>query len=141
MSEIIDAIRDEDYDTLREILDKKNINDRFDTDELSDATPLMIAASLPDNIEMIKFLIDHGANLNKETEEGETALHIASRLGNLENVRALIDFGGNKIKLDAKDDSGYTPLMIALIEDHFDIVRLLVEAGAKADLKVRSIAL
>lgn len=58
---------------------------------------------------------------------GESPLHIAAELGNLDIIECLIEAGAN---LDAENDYGDTPLFYGY--DNPDVVDCLIEAGADA---------
>ena len=58
----------------------------------------------------VKFLIDHGADVNTKTAQGFTALIYASRDGFLKTVHHLITNGA---EVDAQTSSGYTALMVS----------------------------
>ena len=58
----------------------------------------------------VKFLIDHGADVNAETAQGFTALIYASRDGFLKTVEHLITNGA---EVDAQTSFGYTALMVS----------------------------
>ena len=76
-----------------------------------------------------------GADVNTlTTERGETVLMTASRAGNAEAVKVLLDHGADA---NAKETfRGQTSLMWAAAENHPDVVKLLIAHGA--DPKVRS---
>jgi uncharacterized protein len=67
------------------------------------------------------------ADVNASSIDGDNALHFVIRRGDLSAVRALIDAG---IDLNKAGDLGYTPLHIACIKGHIEIVKLLAERGA-----------
>jgi RNA polymerase primary sigma factor len=58
-------------------------------------------------------------------------LRLAIKTGAINTVASHVSRGGN---LDAKDDAGLTPLMIAATHGHHDIYRMLLAAGADAAL-------
>ena len=58
----------------------------------------------------VKFLIDHGADVNAKTAQGFTALHYASMDGFLKTVGHLITNGA---EVDAQTSFGYTALMVS----------------------------
>ena len=58
----------------------------------------------------VKFLIDHGADVNATTLQGFTALIYASRDGFLKTVKHLITNGA---EVDAQTSFGYTALMVS----------------------------
>ena len=57
----------------------------------------------------VKFLIDHGADVNAKTAQGFTALIYASRDGFLKTVEHLITNGAD---IDDQTSFGYTALMV-----------------------------
>ena len=56
-----------------------------------------------------------------------TALHFAAREGQIESVQALIDGGAD---LNAVDQEGTNALILAILNGHFGVAALLLEAGA-----------
>ena len=80
----------------------------------------------------MRALIEAGADINKATDNGATALYIGAENGHEAVVRALIEAGADVNK--ARDNGG-TPLLIAAQVGHEAIVRALIEAGA-ADIMV-----
>jgi ankyrin repeat protein len=98
-------------------------------------TPLYLAA-VNGNAAMIKLLIDAGADPNSVDPTGETTLMAAARIGDLESVKTLLDRGA---KVDTADATyQQTALMIAVREDHADVVRLFIERGANVNAKTRT---
>jgi len=108
-------------------------------------TPLMYAAAY-DRGEVAALLIEAGADVDAVTPEsalperlpavryfveipvaGLTPVMFAARHGALSSLRALIDAGAD---LDAKTPEGFSPIVIALDNLHFDAAKMLVEAGA-----------
>ena len=63
---------------------------------------------------------------------GLTALHFAARQGSARSVAALVD-GGVDVNLPSPGDKA-TPLIIAIINGHFDIAAYLLEHGADPNL-------
>ena len=64
---------------------------------------------------------------------GQTVLHLAARAGRTACVRELVD--GWNAKLDLRDESGATPLLCAAFKGRDRVVGVLLEAGAKADVR------
>ena len=60
-------------------------------------------------------------------QEQQTALHIASRLGNIEVASMLLQAGA---QVDASTKDNYTPFHIACKEGHLEMVDLLLDHGA-----------
>jgi ankyrin repeat protein len=66
------------------------------------------------------------------TQGGLTALHFAARQGSATAARALVDGGADVNVLSPGDQA--TPLLVALINGHFDLAALLIEKGANPNL-------
>jgi uncharacterized protein len=93
-------------------------------------TPLHEAAIVR-NATMLERMLEAGGNANATFGEGETVLMTAARAGDLDSVRALLAHGG---KPDLTENwHGQTALMWAAIENHADVVQLLIDAGAEID--------
>jgi ankyrin repeat protein len=63
---------------------------------------------------------------------GLTALHFAARQGGARSVMALLD-GGASVNLPSPGDKA-TPLLVAIINGHFDVAASLLERGADPNL-------
>ena len=94
--------------------------------------PLALAA-VNGNAEILKLLLDAGADPNAGLSPDETAVMAAARTGKVDALTLLLDHGG---RIDARDARGQTALMWAAARNNGPAVRLLVEAGA--DVKVRT---
>ena len=70
-------------------------------------------------------------NINDKDSYGWNFLMWASRKGDLDIVKLLLDMGAN---IDDKDNTGSTSLMFACYSGYFDIVKLLLERGANVNL-------
>ncbi|CAN0241053.1 unnamed protein product [Pylaiella littoralis] len=81
--------------------------------------------------ECATLLIEHGASLTKKSAELQlVALHLAARSGNLSTVERLIANGCN---VSQRNLFYTTPLHLACQNDHLDVVRFLLKAGASPD--------
>lgn len=97
-------------------------------------TPLSLACENA-NAAMIRLLLTAGANVNSPGPNGERPLMNAARLGDVEPVQALLDGGANA---NAKDTAAQsTALMVAVRENHPDIVKLLIAHNAEIDASTR----
>ena len=66
------------------------------------------------------------------TQGGLTALHFAARQGSAAAARALVD-GGADVNRPSPGDRA-TPLLVSLINGHFDLAAMLLEKGADPNL-------
>jgi ankyrin repeat protein len=72
--------------------------------------------------EIVTLLIDAGAKVNLQDEEGWTSLMYASFLNNKEIVELLLDAGGD---VHIKNDNGTTALFYATQKGYTEIVEVL----------------
>lgn len=78
-----------------------------------------------------------GADLNAINSSGKTPLMIAVNNGNQKLVERLIEWEST-LNCEIKDEYGRTPLLIAAMENEWGIVKVLLDAGAKATVKDKS---
>ncbi|XP_018587449.2 transient receptor potential cation channel, subfamily N, member 1 isoform X2 [Scleropages formosus] len=83
-------------------------------------TPLHIAAQVKEGKNVAEMLLKSGADVNAEQENGETAVHVAARHGNLQTLKALIEEGGD---VTWQSKAGENPLHIAARHCRAHIVR------------------
>lgn len=79
---------------------------------------------IPDEKEVVEFLISKGANVNASHLYGETPLHLAAEFGNLGIVELLLKHGANTL---AEDQNHLTALGRAEKQKHKEIVKILRE--------------
>jgi len=80
----------------------------------------------------VQKLLDRGADVNAQDNDGDAALHGAAQNGNIEIIDLLVTKGANP---NLKNKVGGTPLMWAAVYGHEEAVRRLLERGADASLK------
>ncbi|CAK9019884.1 unnamed protein product [Durusdinium trenchii] len=88
--------------------------------------PMFSAAALG-YLEVVRMLLEAGAEKNAATQDGETALMAAARDGHLEVVQVLLEAGAEK---NAATQDGETALMAAARDGHLEVVQVLLKAGA-----------
>jgi hypothetical protein len=97
-------------------------------DEPSNWTPMLRAAG-KGHTEVVKLLLDRGANPRLKTEEGQTILHEAAKSGVKELVSLAIRAG---VKANEPDRRGLSPLfnLVANDKDSVDAAKVLLASGA-----------
>jgi ankyrin repeat protein len=89
-------------------------------------TPLHLCANHK-NVEMARFFIDLGVDVNERCLSRVTALHRAAGKGHMEMVLLLLEHGAD---VAAVSNGGWTPLHAACIGGHMDVARVLLQQRA-----------
>jgi ankyrin repeat protein len=86
--------------------------------------------------QIVSLLIEEGADVNRAmTDEPQsTPLYVAAEVGDLRVVRMLVTKGA---KVNAQASNGRTPLYMAVLEDHVDVAKFLLESKADPNLTPR----
>ena len=95
-----------------------------------DGRPVLMDAALAGHVEIMRLLLDMGANVNGTSAAMVTALMEAAATGLTEGCQLLIARGA---KADQVDRDGWTALMCAALNGHVDVLRVLLDHGAKVD--------
>lgn len=87
---------------------------------------ILLDAAASQNLELLKYLLEQGADASDSDSLGRSMLHHAAMMGNLNILEALIQIKG--LDWNRQDTWDYwTPLMHAAKEGHLNIVKYLVE--------------
>jgi hypothetical protein len=89
------------------------------------ATVLLKAAS-QGHLEIVQWLLQHGATLTEKDRYGNIALFLAASNGHLETVQWLLQHGAC---LDEKNKNGNTALFLAALKGHLANVQWLLSEG------------
>jgi ankyrin repeat protein len=98
-----------------------------------DATDLILGSFLGHEL-LVKLLLEKGAKLETQGEDGRTPLSWAVGQGHEAVVKLLLEKGA---KLEAQDSDSRTPLSWAVGRGHEAVVKLLLEKGAKLEAQDR----
>ncbi|KAH9502785.1 hypothetical protein Btru_069781 [Bulinus truncatus] len=77
--------------------------------------------------DMVKLLLDAGANVSLTSEKGDTCLHYAVSSENLGNIKLLLQYGA---EVDVRNDAGETPFLLAAEIGNLDLLKLFRDRGA-----------
>jgi ankyrin repeat protein len=110
----------------------------------SGAVPFIRAAQSSDT-ELMKLLLQYGADPKLKSDHGDTALTAAGGIGwvegvtyersikeNIEAVKMLLDLG---LDPNAANNDGRTALMAAAMKGRTEVIQMLVDKGAKLDTR------
>lgn len=87
-------------------------------------TPLILACMKPELVEVVKVLIDLGANVNayRPGSQAGTPLHHAAKKGSVQTVELLLSHGAKVLMMN---DDCKTALDLARAKGHWNVVRLI----------------
>lgn len=131
--ELCAAVHNGKFDVVQRIIsdgESPNITNRFGK------TPLMYAAA-KGHIEIVSWLIEHGADINLQTpkcpETGGklSALHLAAQKGQPTVVQLLVERGAD---INLQDGGGVTPLVDALFHKCFQTAEPLLLLDADVNI-------
>jgi ankyrin repeat protein len=100
-------------------------------------SPLMLSSEFG-HTETAKTLIENGASVNAQDNEGSGALFLAAEGGHLDTVNLLLDNGAD-FKAESKE--GVTALMVAAYQGHKPVLELLIERGSPVDARSKKIGI
>jgi ankyrin repeat protein len=133
---LFEAAKKGNIDALRKALAGVSI----ESTDLHQMTPIMLAAQAG-HAEAFQFLVEQGANLHALAIDQTDLLECAAEGGNVEIVQGLLNKGhpveGHwqpRSQVD-KRIGHITPLIMAAINEHAGVVRVLLLAGANTNAK------
>lgn len=116
-----------------ELLEDENMNLDVDARKKLDGTTALHAASSVGHANVVRVLLDFGANVEAVGNSGVTPLQLASTMGHIEVMNALLD-GGASINA-AHKFGGTTALHFAAEMGRVEAIKLLCTRGANVEAK------
>ena len=127
------AVISGDLDVVKQHLEAgTNINER---DPFGGSSPL-ISASLFGQTDIVKVLLDEGADVNFQNNDGSTALHVAAFFCRPEIVKILLDKGADKSVRNNYQTTAYESVVAPFdqVRGAYDVMgKMLAPTGLKLD--------
>lgn len=98
---------------------------------LEDLSRDLVKAAKKCDLDLIRFLVDNGANVNVRNDDGCTPLHFACESGEIDIVEYLV-FKGADLEVETFEE---TPLFKAVSQGHSKVVKYLIDNGANIDVR------
>src|SRR6185312_7061829 len=132
------AVEINDTEAMKQMIEKGiDVN----VDIINENETLLYYATQENKLEIVKLLINAGADVNKANSKkpdvysGMTPLHIAAFNGNLELVQLLVEKGADK---NAQTEFWRTtPIHMAIRKNNLDVIKYLKSAGADLTLTIK----
>src|SRR5438105_1096956 len=122
---LVTAAKRGDTKEVRRLAEECGANLTIIKEQACSESPLHVAV-IEDRMEVIKYLVTTGMDIDSRSFGGRTPLYVAAGYGKSKIVRFLIKTGAD-LELDSES---WTPLHIATFNGYEDVVRILVKAGA-----------
>ncbi len=116
---------------INSTIDALNKGANINYQDKKNGNTALMYASLKGYEDMVKFLLDKGANVNIQNNVGDTALSFAVLKGYEDIVKLLLDSGVN---VNIQNNDGDTVLLFAVDNGQLPIVKILLEYSANPNI-------
>ncbi|XP_050405831.1 transient receptor potential cation channel subfamily A member 1 homolog [Patella vulgata] len=113
--------------TLRTLLSDSRMKELINTGDKYSNDPLHVAAK-EGFLDIVKCLLENGADLDSKNEEEQTPVHLAARYGRTIIVKELVKH--DKSVVYDEDEDSNTALHLAAMYGHDKVVEILIEFGS-----------
>src|SRR3989338_4389561 len=139
-SDVYEALTKNEIDLALDRLKKiqwKNfdINQKYErriNDKITIYETLLHRASAIGASQVVKFLLEHNADVDARESDQWTPLHLAAQNGHLDVAQLLL---AHNADVDARDPNQWTPLHLAAYQGHLDVAQLLLAHNADEDAR------
>jgi ankyrin repeat protein len=134
---LLEAVRSDDLGAIEQLLDAGADSDA----RSSMGVPILMLAAFKNNLDMVRLLVEHGADVNVQTGSGPrfgelrgSPLTAAAKFGSPEMIELLLDAGADaNASTWAESGEASEALFAAAEENHAEIIELLLAHGAVVD--------
>jgi ankyrin repeat protein len=124
------------YKIVKFVVEEGTDIDSLDTDTVDGKGITALAYAIHKNdFGMAKFLLKHGANIDKADQYDRTPLMRAVEQGDAKAVSFILENGADP---DLESNIGKTALMMAARDGNLEMAKLLVEKGASIEIECKS---
>ncbi|KAL5271843.1 hypothetical protein ACHWQZ_G000147 [Mnemiopsis leidyi] len=135
IEQLKEAIEEQDIikvkKTLASLTNKEQLTE-YVNQKIGDDSETLLHIASKHNVEILKYFVELGGDVNGKDKYDEVPLFSASRAGKIECVQYLVSKGGD---VQSKDNNGQTPLHLAVISGYIDCVQYLVSKGGDVQSK------
>jgi ankyrin repeat protein len=120
---------------ISEKIEDNNLQSRcINTKNNAGLAPVIVACER-NNVEIVKILVEYGADVNTCDAKGRSTIAVASFCGCREVVEYLLSNPTTVSLINKTDETGCTPLWLAARTGDLTMVKMLIDAGADATMK------
>jgi len=128
------AIKINNFEIIQYIMESNEFKSNLDINikDIKGEYPILKAFN-SNNIEIFKYLLEHGANCNVKNNNGIPLLMLAIHRNNVEVIKYLLKY---KVNIAEKSYNGISPLEKAVNQNNSDIVRLFIKHSNKEKIDI-----
>lgn len=134
-----EAVKKGDIEEVTRLCKNSNVNSQ---DYYDNSTPLHIAVQL-NRADIVSTLLKHGASIDLQDDNGNTPLHLASQKSYNKIAEILVtsikvpnDERGDGSTVDKLNKDRNSALLIAVLANNIELVRILLDKNAKINQRV-----
>ncbi len=129
---IHDAARGGNMDEVKKLLAENP--DQLQLPDSNGTTPLL-CATIEGHADLVKYLVEAGADINAVNNRRSNALQLAAYFGHVELIEYFLEKGFN---INGPSDAAFTPLTFSIMTNKPDAAKYLIEHGADQNIADRT---
>ncbi len=109
----------------------KNAADTCVVGQIMDDADFYLKNPKPEALDIVKTMLDKGANIDVQGQTGRTMTHLAVEYKDDKLLELILKY---KPDMEVRDENGYTPLCRAVLMDNLELVDRLLDQGANPNI-------